>query len=131
MFLLMSFMPDSPMYLMQQGMEEKAEKSLQRLRGKHFDVTDELKQMQIECDKRKDVGSVSFKEMLTKPLYYKPFVTILILMVFQQCAAINIVLYYSQEIFSDAGSDMDPGNDNLQNKQRTEITEDKKNLLQV
>ncbi len=109
MFVFMSFMPESPMYLMQQGKEDKAEKSLQRLRGKHFDVTEELSQIQIECDKRKDVGSVSFKELLTKPLYYKPFVTILILMVFQRCAGINIVLYYSQEIFSDAGSDLDPG----------------------
>ncbi len=115
MFVLMSFMPESPVHLLQQGKNEKAEKSLQRLRGEHFDITEELKQMQIECDQRKDVGSVSFKELLTKPLYYKPFVTILILMVFQQCAAINIVLYYSQEIFSDAGSDLDPGKHNLQN----------------
>ena len=41
----MFFMPESPYALLQKGKEEQGAKSLQWLRGKKYDITDDLDQM--------------------------------------------------------------------------------------
>lgn len=58
-----------------------------------------------------DAGSISLKTMLTEEVYWKPLAVVIMLMFFQQFCGINAVLFYTQTIFQDAGSDMDPGMD--------------------
>ena len=45
MTICMFFMPESPYALLQKGKEEQGAKSLQWLRGKKYDITDDLDQM--------------------------------------------------------------------------------------
>ncbi len=62
-----------------------------------------------DCDKQKAIGTISIRTLLTEAAFVKPFAVIMVLMFFQQFGGINVVMFYSQEIFADAGSDMDPG----------------------
>ena len=45
MTICMFFMPESPYALLQKGKEEQGAKSLQWLRGKKYDITDDLAEM--------------------------------------------------------------------------------------
>ena len=47
--------------------------------------------------------------MLTKDVYLKPLIVVMMLMFLQQFSGINAVLFYTQTIFEDAGSDIAPG----------------------
>ena len=109
LFLTMTFMPETPKFHVSKGNNKKAAASLQRLRGKNYDVTDELERIQLEYEREKAAGTITFRELLTKPLYYKPFITMQFMFFFQQFGAINVVMFYVQEIFNDAGTDLDPG----------------------
>lgn len=44
------FMPESPLYLVSRGDAEGAVKSLQWLRGRQYDYSDELSELQVNCD---------------------------------------------------------------------------------
>ncbi len=58
-------------------------------------------------------GSVTLKELLTDPVYWKPLSVVILLMLFQQFAGINAVIFYTARIFSQAGSDLDDGRQSI------------------
>ena len=106
----MLFMPESPAYLVSKGKEDRARKALNWLRGPEGpDPEKELEDLRAAQKQREAIGSVTVKELLTLSEYLKPLGVALVLMFFQQFAGINVVVFYTQEIFADAGSDMDPG----------------------
>jgi MFS family permease len=107
--LFMFFMPESPFYLVKKGKDEAAERSLQWLRGPNCDVSHELEQLKAEEKQEREQGSISFGDMFSKGVYLKPLLIINALMFFQQFSGINFVIFYTQEIFKDAGSDIDAG----------------------
>ncbi len=109
----MLVMPESPRYLVSKGQQDEAAKSLQRLRGKHYDVAQEMEKFVKDDEKQKSIGDISLKDLLTVPLYNRPLMAITMLMFVQQFAGINLIMFYTQEIFLDAGSDLDPGKANL------------------
>lgn len=45
--IVMFFMPESPVYYLKRGKEEKARKSLQFFRGKDYNIDDEIKEMAV------------------------------------------------------------------------------------
>ena len=104
----MFFMPESPVYLIDKGHLDQARNSLARLRGTE-DIEEELMEMKRSHEIQQNTGSISYKDLFTNRIYVEPFITMLLLMFFQQFAGINGVLFYLKDIFIKAHSDMDSG----------------------
>ena len=104
----MFFMPESPVYLIDKGHLDQARNSLARLRGTE-DIEEELMEMKRSYETQQNTGSISYKDLFTNRIYVEPFITMLLLMFFQQFAGINGVLFYLKDIFIKAHSDMDSG----------------------
>ncbi len=105
----MLLMPESPRYLVSKGLIDEASKSLLRLRGKNYDVTYEINKFVKDDEMQKSIGNTKLKDLIVTPLYNRPLIVITTLMFVQQFSGINFIMFYTQEIFLDAGSDLDPG----------------------
>ena len=103
----MIFMPESPYYLLFRGKEDESRKSLQWLRGKHYDIDRDMLVMRATLQEQQDIGSISFKEFLTVGIYIKPGLIMLALMFFQQYSGINAVLFNLNYIFEKVDIKMD------------------------
>ncbi|PSN32740.1 Facilitated trehalose transporter Tret1, partial [Blattella germanica] len=119
------WMPESPIYLLSKGETEKAEKSLRWLRGissaKSQDIERELNQMHKYINdsvvkKTKPVIEKSKSQLLKeyiadislKSPTAKAIKIIFGLMIFQQLTGIDAVIYYTVDIFNDAGTSLSP-----------------------
>ncbi|KAF5269944.1 hypothetical protein FQR65_LT05743 [Abscondita terminalis] len=94
------FQPETPIYCMKQGKEEEAKASLRRLRGKHYNVDEEIaeiKQVLEELKTNNITLSNSFKKRSTKIAALVSFS----LMFFQQACGINAVIFYTSTIFEE------------------------------
>ncbi|XP_068146123.1 facilitated trehalose transporter Tret1-2 homolog [Drosophila tropicalis] len=99
-FMAFVWMPESPVYLMQKGKTEKAEKALKFLRGKDTDNTAELNQLAEESKKEKvRATDALFRKATLKGLFLAVF-----LMLFQQFTGINAIVFYSSQIFKSANT---------------------------
>ncbi len=107
--VVMFFMPESPFYLVTKGRYDEAEKSLQWLRGKDYNPKHDVEVLKQAQEDEKATGAVTVKELLTKRRYLQPLLIVVGLMFFQQFSGVNFVIFYTQEIFVDAGSDLDQG----------------------
>lgn len=101
------WMPDTPQYLLSKNRRRDAEKSLRWLRGPDADLTAELEDMQKDVDdaSRNRAGILS---MLTNRAPRMAFICSLGLMFFQQFSGINAVIFYTNNIFQSAGSNIPP-----------------------
>ena len=90
-------------------MDGQAEKSLRWLRGNNYDVGRELQATKESYKEESSVGAITVSDLFTKPVYYRPFMVAMFLMFMQQFSGINVVIFYAQAIFNDAGSSIDPG----------------------
>ncbi|KAJ8683565.1 hypothetical protein QAD02_019357 [Eretmocerus hayati] len=105
--LLMVMIPETPRWYISKGKTKRARKSLQWLRGKDADVSDELttvEKMHVESE-RQETQSDLFELFMGSNL--KPVLISLGLMFFQQMSGINAVIFYTVQIFQDAGSTID------------------------
>lgn len=101
------WMPETPQYLLSKNRRRDAEKALRWLRGPDADLSDELEDMQKEVDdaSRQRAGILSiFSHRNTR----MAFICSLGLMFFQQFSGINAVIFYTNNIFQSAGSDIQP-----------------------
>ena len=64
---------------------------------------DEMEEMKRQADEMKKVEKVSIGQMWTNQLLRKPLIISLIVMMGQQLSGINAVMFYSSEIFQNAG----------------------------
>lgn len=103
----MIFIPESPRYLLMKGKNAEASKALCWLRGatSSQEVEDELRIVEMSVNESLNTKT-SFNDLLL-PYNLKPTLILLGLMLFQQLSGINAVIFYTVEIFEDAGSDMD------------------------
>lgn len=106
------FIPESPYYLIQSGHHEDALEALIKLRGGSKALAQkelEIMQTQVEEDSKGKGSFVeTFKTILgSKGLKMALFIS-LNLVTWQQLSGINIVLFYTQSIFTDAGASLAP-----------------------
>ncbi|EDW72543.2 uncharacterized protein Dwil_GK19308 [Drosophila willistoni] len=103
-FITFIWMPESPVYLMQKGKTEKAEKAMKFLRGKDTDNTAELNEMAEETKKKNvRLTDVFFQKATMKGLFLS-----VSLMLFQQFTGVNAIVFYSSQIFESANTGISP-----------------------
>ncbi|NWU98037.1 GTR8 protein, partial [Upupa epops] len=97
MLLFMSFMPETPRFLLNQNKHSEAIASLRFLRGPHVDHERECRQIEASVQEQ-GLNLSEFKN----PSIYRPLITGVALMFFQQVTGINAVMFYAESIFEDA-----------------------------
>lgn len=103
--VVLPFCPESPKYiLLNQGKEIEAQKALTWLRGS-LEVHDEMDEMRAEYEAMKLVPKTTLKEMLTNQSLRSPLIIAVMMMLAQQLSGINAVIYFSTDIFNEAGLD--------------------------
>lgn len=100
-------MPETPLYYLQKGQKERAQASLQWFRGKNYDVSTELQEIQKTVDEAA-AQKLSFLEAFRSREAKKGLMIAFGLMAFQQLSGINAVIFYATDIFKSAGSDLEP-----------------------
>ncbi|KAL6266492.1 hypothetical protein P5V15_003341 [Pogonomyrmex californicus] len=107
---LMFIIPETPRWYISKGKTKLSRKSLQWLRGKDADITDELTMIEklhqeyLELERTASQKTIT---ELTKSKHLRPLLISLGLMLFQQMSGINAVIFYTVQIFQDAGSTID------------------------
>lgn len=100
-------MPESPVFLTNAGELYKARKSLQWLRGKSYDIEDELRSIR-DGIREANANKGSLSDIMKNKATSKALIITLGLMVFQQLSGINAVLFYAGNIFQESGSNLSP-----------------------
>lgn len=96
--IIFCFMPESPVYLINNNREAEANKSFKWLRGSSYDPQEEidiLKQELLDSQRSKESAKVIF----SKPANIRSVIIGFGLMLFQQVAGINVVIFYATLIF--------------------------------
>ena len=66
------------------------------------------RQMTESYEEERKIGSISFRELMSKRVYWQPFLIAMFGMFGQQFCGINVVFFYQQTIFEKANSSVDP-----------------------
>ncbi|XP_030372317.1 facilitated trehalose transporter Tret1-2 homolog isoform X2 [Scaptodrosophila lebanonensis] len=101
------FMPESPTYLVSKNRTEGAIKSIQWLRGTEYNYDAELEELN-QTDREIKENKVNVFSALSRPVTLKALGISLGLMFFQQLCGINAVIFYSNQIFEDAQTGIEP-----------------------
>ena len=111
MAIAMFFIPDSPVHLIHKGKEDDARKSLKWLRGSEYSgIEKEIAAIKVtEAERNQPDSRVPLMQIFSKAVYLKPFGICLGIMFLQQFSGMGEILFYLQDIFKEAGSDIDPG----------------------
>uniref|UniRef100_A0A8D0RUJ1 Solute carrier family 2, facilitated glucose transporter member 6 n=1 Tax=Sus scrofa TaxID=9823 RepID=A0A8D0RUJ1_PIG len=96
MILLLSFMPNSPRFLLSRGRDSEALQALTWLRGADADIRWEFEQIQDNV--RKQSSRMSWAEA-RDPHMYRPITIALVMRFLQQLTGITPILVYLQSIF--------------------------------
>nr|CAH7725352.1 unnamed protein product [Callosobruchus chinensis] len=103
---LFFFQPETPVYYLRKGHTDKAEKSMRKLRGKDYDFSAEFKDIQAEIEKEKTMAK--FSDAIKTKAAKKATLICFMLMFYQQLSGINAVVFYTKQIFEDAGASLAP-----------------------
>lgn len=96
--VIFAFMPESPVYLIQQGRENEAIMSYKWLRGETYDPKSEIDALKAEMVES-EISQISKKEIFSRKATKKAIMIGVGLMIFQQLSGINVVVFYTSEIF--------------------------------
>ncbi|KAK9736301.1 Sugar transporter [Popillia japonica] len=97
--------PETPIHLLRNGKDHMARISLQKFRGKHYDVEAEISQMKAYIEENQKYQVSTIATMKTRAAQ-KAFLICFSLMFFQQLAGINAVIFYKGDIFEASGIEM-------------------------
>lgn len=95
---IFAFMPESPIYLQDKNKDAKVVKTLKWLRGKNYDPTEEVKELNGTLIEEKS-NNASFMEIISKKNNLKSLYVGMGLIFFLEMSAINIVAFYATMIF--------------------------------
>uniref|UniRef100_A0A673VRD1 Solute carrier family 2 member 6 n=1 Tax=Suricata suricatta TaxID=37032 RepID=A0A673VRD1_SURSU len=108
MTLLLSFMPNSPRFLLSRGRDSEALRSLAWLRGADADIRWEFSQIQDNVQRQST--RVSWAEARS-PHVYRPILIALLMRFLQQLTGITPILVYLQPIFESTAVLLPPRDD--------------------
>lgn len=100
------FLPETPRYLIKVGKEEKAARSLARLRRLAVDnpfLIDELAEIKANYKHELTIGHSSYRQFLTWNTLGKRLLTGCLLQSLQQLTGINFIFYYGTSFFKNSG----------------------------
>ncbi|KAI4902556.1 hypothetical protein NFI96_004495 [Prochilodus magdalenae] len=101
--VMLVFCSESPRYLLINLQQEaEARRVLIRLRG-HEEVEEDIQEMREEAARVAKEKKVSILELFRNPIYRQPIIIAIIMNLSQQFSGINAVMFYSTEIFENAG----------------------------
>ena len=103
--ILICWLRESPTWLLEHDKEDEALDVLTWLRGPRADVNSELNVM-LQQIREAHENQASFRD-LAKRENRRPFVLSMMLMLLQQLCGVNAVIFYTTDIFEDAGSTID------------------------
>lgn len=106
-FLCILGIPETPVYLLKIGERAEAEISLRKLRGIEYDAYTELQAMRNEISEQAK-SNTPFMEVASTRQGKRALTISMGLMIGQQLAGINIVIFFAGSIFADSGSSIDP-----------------------
>ncbi|KIP02928.1 hypothetical protein PHLGIDRAFT_130455 [Phlebiopsis gigantea 11061_1 CR5-6] len=97
--------PESPRWLMGKGRYDQAYQSLLRLRHTPLQAARDLYyiHVQLEVEKETTGGGHGFKQLFTIPRNRRAMLASVIVMFMQQFCGVNVIAYYSSNIFSQSG----------------------------
>ncbi|XP_046410432.1 facilitated trehalose transporter Tret1-like isoform X1 [Neodiprion fabricii] len=105
-FALFLTLPESPYYYLSKGRKDDAIKSVARLRGKSAaGVQKEVDEMQVVVEEAYRNES-SYAALFTVKANFKALLLTCALVFFQQFSGINVVLFYTGDIFNAAGGNL-------------------------
>nr|CAI5830368.1 unnamed protein product [Callosobruchus analis] len=108
MVIFFLFIPESPYYLIKAKNEGAAEEALVKLRGKSKDaVRKEIEAIKAVVAEAEANKATFFDVFKSKGLTMALFLSVS-LVACQQLSGINIILFYAQDIFTDAGVSLAP-----------------------
>lgn len=102
-----TFMPESPMWLVQRGRKIQAARVLAILRGPRYDSAKEIVILQDDANRIANTSG-GLKDLLGTKAGRKAAITCVGLMGFQQLCGIDAVLFYTVNIFQAANSTIEP-----------------------
>uniref|UniRef100_A0A8C0CK75 Solute carrier family 2 member 6 n=1 Tax=Balaenoptera musculus TaxID=9771 RepID=A0A8C0CK75_BALMU len=108
MIVLLSFMPNSPRFLLSRGRDSEALQALAWLRGADADIRWEFEQIQDNV--RRQSSHLSWAEA-RDPHVYRPIVIALLMRFLQQLTGITPILVYLQSIFDSTAVLLPPEDD--------------------
>lgn len=109
-FLVIFFLwiPESPYYLVQIDQRDEAEQALMKLRAKGKDgIQKELEEIKSNVDEA-FANKASFMDIFKSKGLTRALIISVGLVALQQFSGINIVLFFAQTIFTEAGSSLSP-----------------------
>lgn len=119
-FLVAFFVPESPVWLVNKGREEKARRSMEKIYGKKAsgEIEQDMQFLLLSYEKNKQkslerldgvAGGRFAKNVsyLTKPTFYKPFLIVMTYFFFQQFTGTFVVIFYAINIVEEAGVKID------------------------
>ena len=101
------WMPESPVWLVNQNRKQEATSAMSVLRGEDYDPKQELNEMQKEAEASTG-KKPSLSDMAKDPVNKKAMIASFGMMFFQQASGVNAVIFYTVMIFEASGSSMAP-----------------------
>lgn len=92
--VLMLFVPETPRWLLMDGQQKAALKSLQWFRGDEANIANEFSEIERNLEQQETLRWSEFKE----PTLWKPFFICIMLLIFQQFSGINSVMFFASVI---------------------------------
>ncbi|XP_050436235.1 facilitated trehalose transporter Tret1-like isoform X3 [Adelges cooleyi] len=99
--------PESPYYYLFNNKEEKAIRSLKKLRSFNADNTQELDLIKKDIE-NENSKQYTFSQVISSAVNRKSLLIGIGCMFFQQTSGINVVIFYMNDIFESTGSNIDP-----------------------